>query len=333
MMASESTLVGSYHGATKILVTKKLNPPRDDLGAELPSDPWAEGMKIDLRFFSGRTSQPLPFSLSLDDESKHGMRAALGFQNIRRFSHPRVEIDELQNDDYDVQLSLLPKTEDIHLVVENTEPSDLKWYAVEVTDIAIGLVRTSSAHLGAVKRLNDCFATLGKILELGDDLEEIESKRRRRLVTLPAGRSRASSEHVVRDDIPVLYEEYHSVVETLRSSGREISADKVAAKIQSAAENPDEPEVNLSSLQEMAEFLTKHEEYASPVVGTDPQGIMQVEWRFDGNGLLVVAFLGEGTAHCVALSDATPERSEMNESVQLNTDAVAETFGELIPKK
>ena len=127
--------------------------------------------------------------------------------------------------------------------------------------------------------------------------------------------------------------EYSRVVTALRACGREIPAAKVVAKLQSAAERPEEPEIKLYSLQEMARFLLRHKDYACPLVGTDPYGIIQVEWRFDGNGLLVVAFLGNGDVHCVALSDATPSRDEMNESVQLSTEAVAETFGELIPKK
>ena len=207
MMARESTLVGSYHEATRILVTKKLNPAWDDLGAGITTDPWTEYMKTNLHVFSGRTSQPLPFSLSPDDESKHGMRVALGFQKIRRHSLFQVEVDVLQKDDYEVQLSMLPETEDIHLVVENTELSDLRGYAVAVTDIAISLARTSSAHLGAVKRLNDCFVTLEGISELGDDLEDIESGRYRLPKVLPAGRSMALSEEVVHDDIPALNDE------------------------------------------------------------------------------------------------------------------------------
>ena len=123
--------------------------------------------------------------------------------------------------------------------------------------------------------------------------------------------------------------EYLFIVEALRTSGREIPANRVAMKLKS----PDELEINLYSLQEMARFLLRHRDYACPIVGTDPQGIIQIEWRFDGNGLLVVAFLGEETVHCVALSDATPEREELDESVRLSTDALAETFGELIPKK
>ena len=127
--------------------------------------------------------------------------------------------------------------------------------------------------------------------------------------------------------------EYLRVIDVLRASGREIPAAKVTAKLQSGEGDPDRAGVKLYSLQEMARFLLRHKGYASPIVGTDPHGIVQVEWRFDGNGLLVVAFLGDGQVHCVALSDATATREEMNESVQLSTDAAVETFGELIPEK
>ena len=127
--------------------------------------------------------------------------------------------------------------------------------------------------------------------------------------------------------------EYLRVINVLRASGREIPAAKVTAKLQSGEGDPDRAGVKLYSLQEMARFLLRHKGYASPIVGTDPHGIVQVEWRFDGNGLLVVAFLGDGQVHCVALSDATATREEMNESVQLSTDAAVEIFGELIPEK
>jgi hypothetical protein len=124
---------------------------------------------------------------------------------------------------------------------------------------------------------------------------------------------------------------YQSIIEILRANGREVSAAKIRTKIRNAAKPSDE--IRLYSLQEMASFLLKHKEYICPLVGTDPVGTIQVEWRFDGNGLLVIAFLGQGQVYCVALSDATDGRGEICKSIQLSTDEAVETFGDLIPKR
>ena len=80
-------------------------------------------------------------------------------------------------DDYDIQLSMLPSTSEISFVIENSELSDLREYADAVTGIAVNLIRSSGANLATVALLNDWFATLEEIIEMGDELEEIESRR------------------------------------------------------------------------------------------------------------------------------------------------------------
>ena len=110
----------------------------------------------------------------------------------------------------------------------------------------------------------------------------------------------------------------HAIVSELRNSGRELVAEDVLAILHNIQEDPDEPEVKPFSLQSMARFLIAHSEFADPVVGVDPSGVMQVEWRIDGNGLLVMAFLEDDKVHVVAQANETFSCRALNESVLLS---------------
>ena len=91
------------------------------------------------------------------------------------------------------------------------------------------------------------------------------------------------------------------------------------------------PTSSSSLSRAMARFLIKQQEFADPIVGPDPYGIMQIEWHIIGNGLLVMAFLKGGQVHCVAQADASPQGNQLNVSVQLAEDQAVEEFGHLVP--
>lgn len=135
------------------------------------------------------------------------------------------------------------------------------------------------------------------------------------------------------ESINVVDVEYEHVkmAADLRESGRELLASEVAEMLQNAKDDPNEVEIELFSLQEMAEFLIKNKEFPDPIVGPNPYGIMQIEWHIKGDGLLVMVFWGNGQVHCVARADATSDREEIRESVRLSIDDAVEKFGELVP--
>ena len=125
--------------------------------------------------------------------------------------------------------------------------------------------------------------------------------------------------------------EYQRVIYDLRNGGRELAVEELIAILRNSQEDPEEPEVKLFSLQSMARFLVLHSEFADPIIGPDPSGIMQIEWHIDGNGLLVMAFLEDDEIHFIAQADETSSRQAVNESVLVSVNQVVEDYGYLVP--
>ena len=125
--------------------------------------------------------------------------------------------------------------------------------------------------------------------------------------------------------------EYQEVIDDLRAGGREIPAEDLIEMLRNIQEDPEEPPINLFSLQAMARFLINHRKFDDPIIGPDPIGIMQAEWHIVGDGLLVMAFLDDNQIHCVAQADATPQNEALNRNVQLTENQAIEEFGHLVP--
>ena len=124
---------------------------------------------------------------------------------------------------------------------------------------------------------------------------------------------------------------YEQVIDSLRNGGREILADEVVDILRNSQEDPEEPDINVISLQAMARFLVSHRTFEDPIVGPDPGGLMQIEWHIDGNGLLVLAFLDQDRIHCIVQADETPPRLALNESAILTEEQALKDFGHLVP--
>ena len=87
------------------------------------------------------------------------------------------------------------------------------------------------------------------------------------------------------------------------------------------------------SLRAMARFLIEHGEFADPLAGPDPDGIMQIEWRIFGDGLLVMAFLEDEYIHCVAQAEPPDSDDALDISVELPTEQAAKEYGYLVPRR
>ena len=120
------------------------------------------------------------------------------------------------------------------------------------------------------------------------------------------------------------------VIDELRAGDREIFADEVIEMLRNSRE-ADEPDIQLFSLRDMARFLVKHRTFEDPIAGPSPYGIMQVEWHIVGDGLLVMAFVGDGQIHCVAQTDATQQHEAMNDNVRLSEAEALKEYGRLVP--
>ena len=125
---------------------------------------------------------------------------------------------------------------------------------------------------------------------------------------------------------------YGVIVEQLRSRGRSIVADELIELLHDIQEDPDDDvELQMYSLHAMARFLIQNNEFADPLVGPDPDGLMQAEWRIFGDGLLVMAFLEDYNVHCVAQAEPSNSDDILNVSVELPMEQAAKEYGYLIP--
>ena len=97
--------------------------------------------------------------------------------------------------------------------------------------------------------------------------------------------------------------DHQETVEYLRANGRPILADKLVTMLQDFDGDPDEPEVNIVSLQDMARCLVERGDFADPSIGPGRCSMVYAQWRIMGDGVLVVSFLGDDEILLVAQGD------------------------------
>ena len=128
-------------------------------------------------------------------------------------------------------------------------------------------------------------------------------------------------------------EEYQAHIDHLRTNGRRILADKLVTMLRNMRDDPDQGEVHIVSLQDMARLFSKRQEFADPFIGTDRRGIIHAQWRMVGNGVLVWGFLGYGDVLLVAQADETPDNEELDITTRGSEHAILEEFGHLVPRR
>jgi len=86
-------------------------------------------------------------------------------------------------------------------------------------------------------------------------------------------------------------------------------ADRLSYLRQLAADDPDEPALQVDSLRELAWFLLTERWLSGVQIGVSPDGLAQAEWRIPGdaadtesNGILVMEFLGSGLIRFAAVA-------------------------------
>ena len=103
--------------------------------------------------------------------------------------------------------------------------------------------------------------------------------------------------------------------------------------LQDAEDDPDAPQVTLVSLQDMARILTEHGDFADPVVSLDRRGLIHGQWRIDGNGFLVVSFLGHDEIVLIAQADECPSSGALDISDRGAVLEILGRHGHLVPSQ
>ena len=100
-----------------------------------------------------------------------------------------------------------------------------------------------------------------------------------------------------------------AIDDVLREQGLVQVADSLRHLRQLAADDPDEPALQVDSLRELARFLLSERWLSGAQIGVSPDGLAQAEWRLPGaagntesNGNLVMEFLGSGLIRFAAVS-------------------------------
>ena len=99
----------------------------------------------------------------------------------------------------------------------------------------------------------------------------------------------------------------------LRGSGQIHVADSIQEYLDIRDQEPDEPPVAVESLRSLVTFIIQEPNLLPPIVGSDPQGYMEIEWHLEdsgdprsvwgrGNGVVSLRFLKSGEIQYVALS-------------------------------
>ena len=99
----------------------------------------------------------------------------------------------------------------------------------------------------------------------------------------------------------------------LRHRGQTLIADRIQRYFDVRDQEPDEPPIISESLSSLVSFMVQESNLLPPIIGSDPEGQMEIEWHLrdngdpgsvwgKGNGVVSLRFLKSGEIHYVALS-------------------------------
>ena len=129
-------------------------------------------------------------------------------------------------------------------------------------------------------------------------------------------------------DFPAHYQE---AVEYLRANDRPILADKLVALLKNMREDPDERDICIISLRDMARCLVKRKDFADPSIGPDRHSMIYTQWRIMGDGVLVVNFLGNDEILLVAQADL--DGLPVDASKQGKLQDILQEYEYLVPRR
>lgn len=124
---------------------------------------------------------------------------------------------------------------------------------------------------------------------------------------------------------------YQEVVEMLRQGGREVLASKVVGMLRNVLEEPEQSNVRVVCLRDMAGVMVEKKSFADPSIGCDRFGVVHAQWRFDGDGVVVLSFLGYGEVLLVAQAGAVGNEQALDVCERGQVECVLKENGKLVP--
>ena len=100
------------------------------------------------------------------------------------------------------------------------------------------------------------------------------------------------------------------VTALLRQSGLDAAADRLDYLQELIEEDPDEPEMSLDSLRQLALFLMEERQLPFPGIGMGPDGLLGISWRIPERGIIAMRFLPSCLVQFAASRDLTAPESQ-----------------------
>ena len=135
-----------------------------------------------------------------------------------------------------------------------------------------------------------------------------------------------------------------TLLDALRTHGQEATAERIRQFFDLRAEEPDEPPIVIESLRSLVAFVIRTPDLVTPIIGSDPDGLMELEWHLRdngdpssfwgrGNGVVSMRFLRLGLIQYVALSGPYSEESERLQAQGVSTrTGMMTSLGEFAPR-
>ncbi len=106
--------------------------------------------------------------------------------------------------------------------------------------------------------------------------------------------------------------EPEAIIGALRQSGHTEIADRLIYLQQEVEDDPDELPIDLESLRSLALFLLEDDGWGlpDPWICVAPNGFIQIEWRFQPNGILAMVFPPSDSIQLVVLGASSSDEDE-----------------------
>ena len=98
------------------------------------------------------------------------------------------------------------------------------------------------------------------------------------------------------------------IIRELEARGRQEAAERVAYLLGLDGDDPDEQPLNVESLQWFAELLKRCDELPDPRIGVKPDGLIQIEWLLNPDGIVALTFRSDGMIRVYAAFDESEGR-------------------------
>ena len=96
--------------------------------------------------------------------------------------------------------------------------------------------------------------------------------------------------------------ETQEIIEALRRMDLGAAAHRIDYLVSLDDDDPDEAPIQVASLRCLALFLIEERSLKEPGIGVSSDGLMQIEWRLEPDGLLAMQFLGAGQIQFAAMA-------------------------------